>query len=91
MKIFDRIQLTKPKKSVFDLSHERKFSMNMGDLVPILCQEVVPGDSFRLSLQQLVRMQPMLAPMMHRVNVTTHFFFVPNRLICFNFILPYFI
>lgn len=81
MKIFDRIQLTKPKKSVFDLSHERKFSMNMGDLVPILCQEVVPGDSFRLSLQQLVRMQPMLAPMMHRVNVTTHFFFVPNRLI----------
>lgn len=81
MKIFDRIQLTKPRKSVFDLSHERKFSMNMGDLVPILCQEVIPGDSFRLSLQQLVRMQPMLAPMMHRVNVTTHFFFVPNRLI----------
>jgi hypothetical protein len=81
MKIFDRIQLTRPKRSVFDLSHERKFSMNMGDLVPILCQEVVPGDSFRLSLQQLVRMQPMLAPMMHRVNVTTHFFFVPNRLI----------
>jgi hypothetical protein len=81
MKIFDRILLTKPKKSVFDLSHERKFSMNMGDLVPILCLEVVPGDSFRLSLQQLVRMQPMLAPMMHRVNVTTHFFFVPNRLI----------
>lgn len=81
MKIFDKIQLTKPRKSVFDLSHERKFSMNMGDLVPILCQEVVPGDSFRLSLQQLVRMQPMLAPMMHRVNVTTHFFFVPNRLI----------
>lgn len=81
MKIFDRIQITKPKKSVFDLSHERKFSMNMGDLVPILCLEVVPGDSFRLSLQQLVRMQPMLAPMMHRVNVTTHFFFVPNRLI----------
>lgn len=81
MKIFDRIRITKPKKSVFDLSHERKFSMNMGDLVPILCLEVVPGDSFRLSLQQLVRMQPMLAPMMHRVNVTTHFFFVPNRLI----------
>lgn len=81
MKIFDKIQLTKPRKSVFDLSHERKFSMNMGDLVPILCQEVVPGDSFRLSLQQLVRLQPMLSPMMHRVNVTTHFFFVPNRLI----------
>jgi post-segregation antitoxin (ccd killing protein) len=81
MKIFDRVQINKPKKSAFDLSHERKFSMNMGDLVPVLCQEVLPGDSFRLNMEQLVRLQPMLAPMMHRVNVYTHFFFVPNRLI----------
>ena len=81
MKIFDRVQINKPKKSAFDLSHERKFSMNMGDLVPVLCQEVLPGDSFRLNMEQLVRLQPMLAPMMHRVNVYTHFFFVPNRLV----------
>lgn len=81
MKIFDKISINKPKRTSFDLSHERKFSMNMGDLVPILCQEVIPGDSFRMNLEQLVRLQPMLAPMMHRVNVYTHFFFVPNRLI----------
>ncbi|MEM3318412.1 MAG: major capsid protein [Thermoplasmatales archaeon] len=81
MKIFDKIQLNKPRRSVFDLSHERKFTMNMGDLVPILCQEVIPGDTFRMNLEQLVRFQPMLAPMMHRVNVFTHFFFVPNRII----------
>ena len=81
MKIFDRVQINKPKKSAFDLSHERKFSMNMGDLVPVLCQEVLPGDSFRLNMEQLVRLQPMLAPMMHRVNVYTHFFYVPNRLV----------
>lgn len=81
MKIFDKISINQPKKSVFDLSHERKFSMNMGELVPVLCQEVIPGDKFRINMEQLVRFMPLVAPMMHRVNVYTHFFFVPNRLI----------
>lgn len=69
------------KKNVFDLSHERKLSMNMGDLVPFYLQEIVPGDKFKVSSEQLIRLAPMLAPMMHRVNVFTHYFFVPNRLV----------
>ena len=81
MKIFDKISINQPRKSVFDLSHERKFSMNMGDLVPVLCQEVLPGDKFRINMEQLVRFMPLVAPMMHRVNVYTHFFFVPNRIV----------
>ena len=51
MKIFDKISINQPRKSVFDLSHERKFSMNMGDLVPVLCQEVLPGDKFRINME----------------------------------------
>ena len=53
----------------------------MAELTPILCQEVLPGDRFKVNVEMLVRLQPMLAPIMHRVNVYTHFFFVPNRLI----------
>lgn len=71
----------KPKRNVFDLSHERKFSMNMGQLIPILCEEVIPGDSFRMNTEVLMRLAPMVSPVMHRVNVYTHFFFVPNRLV----------
>ncbi|MEM0173654.1 MAG: major capsid protein [Sulfolobaceae archaeon] len=81
MKIFDTIQLKKPRSSVFDLSHERKMTLNMGDLVPCLLQEVIPGDKFRVSQEHLIRMHPMLAPLMHRVDVYTHYFFVPNRII----------
>lgn len=84
MSIFTKVKLTKPKKSAINLSHERKFSCNMGELVPILCQEVLPGDSFQLRLEQLVRFQALKSPMMHRVDVQTHFFFVPNRLIWNN-------
>lgn len=80
-RLFEQTSIKKPKKNVFDLSHERKLSMNMGDLVPIYIEEVVPGDKFKVSTEQLIRLAPLVSPMMHRVNCYTHFFFVPNRLV----------
>ncbi|WNK13099.1 MAG: major capsid protein [Microvirus sp.] len=82
MKFFDRkIKIKYPGKSKFDLSHEKKLSLNMGELVPILVQEVLPNDSFRKNTETMMRLAPMLAPMMHRVNVYVHDFFVPSRIL----------
>lgn len=81
MGVFDSVQFTRPRSSKFDLGHEKKLSMQMGDLVPIMLQEIIPGDRFRVHSEVFMRMQAMLAPVMHRVDVTTHYFFVPNRLI----------
>ncbi len=81
MSIFNKISLQKPSSSTFNLSHDRKFSLNMGELTPILCQEIIPGDKFNVTTQQMLRFAPMISPVMHEVNVFTHFFFVPNRLI----------
>lgn len=53
----------------------------MGELIPHICLDVVPGDKFTFNLETMVRLAPMIAPLMHRVNVTTHLFFVPNRII----------
>lgn len=69
------------KKSKFNLSHERKLSLNMGQLVPIICDEVLPGDRFRVNSEVFLRFAPLLAPVMHRVKVYTHYFFIPNRLL----------
>lgn len=80
-KIFDSVQMARPSTNKFDLSHEKKFSFNMGQLVPMLVKEMMPGDSFRVNTEVMLRLAPMLAPVMHRVNVFTHYFFVPNRLI----------
>lgn len=81
MSIFTKVQASKPKRNVFDLSHEVKLTAEIGSLVPIFCQEVLPGDSFRVNTSSLVRMAPMIAPIMQRLNVYTHFFFVPNRIL----------
>lgn len=72
------------KRSVFDLTHERKLSCDMGKLVPIMCEEVVPGDSFKAKTEMLVRLSPLLAPVYHRINAFTHYFFVPTRLLQTN-------
>lgn len=79
--IFNQIQVKRPQSNWFDLSHDVKLSLNMGELVPIMCTKCMPGDKFNISCESLLRFAPLVAPMMHRVDVTMHYFFVPNRLV----------
>lgn len=81
MKLFDSIKIRRPRLNKFDLSYEVKTTMQMGKCVPIMLKEVLPGDKFRLNTEVMARMIPMLAPVMHRVNVFVHNFFVPTRLV----------
>ena len=53
----------------------------MGNLVPIGVLEVLAGDSIQQSTSALIRAAPLLAPVMHRVDVRIHHWFVPNRII----------
>lgn len=78
------ILVKKPTRSAFDLTHDVKLSCNMGQLVPIMCTEVIPGDKIGISCESLIRMAPMVAPPMHRFDVTMHYFFVPNRILWKN-------
>lgn len=56
----------------------------MGELVPVSCVEALPGDSFRHSASMLLRCSPLVAPVMHAVDVRLHSFYVPYRLIWDN-------
>lgn len=82
--VFNTVQLNGVKSNVFDMSYDFKLSCNMGDLVPVHCQEIIPGDRITMSSDALLRLAPMIAPIMHRIDVTMHHFFVPNRLLWSN-------
>lgn len=69
------------KRSKHSLSHYKLLSADMGELVPIGMVEVLPGDSIQQSTNLLVRCSPMLAPIMHPVEVRVHHWFVPHRLV----------
>ena len=81
MSIFSKTKVRKPQKSSFDLSHENLITTNFGTLTPVLCKEVLPGDVMRCRSEVLVKLAPLIAPIMHRVDCFTHYFFVPNRLV----------
>lgn len=69
------------KRNAFDLTHDRKFSCDFGYLIPFLCEDMIPGSKWFVKTDLVLRLQPMLAPIMHRVDVFTHFWFVPYRLL----------
>lgn len=75
------IALPKVGVNAFDLGHDVKQSFNMGELVPVLCQEILPGDRYSISITNMLRFAPLVSPVMHRVRVHTDFFFVPNRIL----------
>jgi hypothetical protein len=69
---------------------KRDFSMlttlNEGDLVPIYVDEVLPGDTFKIDVNGLVRMATPLYPVMDNCNMDVFFFFVPCRLLWEHFV-----
>lgn len=73
------------KRSKFSLSHTKLFSCDMGELIPCGMFEVLPGDTIQMATSALVRAAPLLAPVMHPVQVRIHHWFVPYRLIWGNF------
>lgn len=82
MSIFSKTPINKPKRNLFNLSYQNKFSCNLGQLVPIMCKPVVPGDTFKCSTEIFVRTAPLISPMFQQLDVYVHYFYVPNRLLC---------
>jgi len=80
-KVFQNTAPARFGRSVFNLSYEKKFTCDMGQLIPVLAEEAVPGDVWSIANQAILRMQPMVAPVMHEINMYTHYFFVPYRLL----------
>ena len=62
-----------------NLSHYQLFTGNIGELLPIGCIEVLPGDRIRHSTNLVCRLSPMAAPVMHPLRLRVHHFFVPSR------------
>lgn len=80
-KVFRRTGSLNPGRSVFNLSYEKKFTCDMAQLIPVMCDEVVPGDFFKIGNQAVIRFQPLVAPILHEINMYVHYFFVPYRIL----------
>lgn len=68
-------------RSKFDLGHSHTTSFNVGDIIPIACEEVLPGDTFESKTHAVIRLSTPITPFMDNIEFDTYWFFVPNRLV----------
>ena len=73
-------------RSRFQMQKTLKTSFDSGYLVPIMCEEVLPGDTFNVNATLFGRLATPLFPVMDNLHIDTQFFFVPNRLVWSNWV-----
>ncbi|AXH75694.1 MAG: major capsid protein [Microviridae sp.] len=78
---FSMIPKTNIQRSSFDRSFGYKTTFNEGLLIPFFCDEVLPGDTFKLKTSVLARLSTPIVPVMDNMFLDMQFFFVPNRLL----------
>lgn len=71
-------------RSSFDTQYAHKTTFDGGYLVPIYCDEVLPGDMHNVKATMFARLATPLYPVMDNLHLDTFFFFVPNRLVWEN-------
>lgn len=71
-------------RASFNIERGYKTTFDAGYLVPVLCEEVLPGDTFALSMTAFARLATPIFPLMDNLHLDSFFFFVPNRLVWDN-------
>lgn len=72
------------QRSKFDRSHACKTTFDAGKLIPVYCDEILPGDTFKMKSTAFARLATPLKPVMDNIYLDMHFFFVPCRLVWDN-------
>lgn len=71
-------------RSSFRMQKTYKTTFDAGYLIPIFCEEVLPGDTFNCRMTAFARLATPLFPIMDNMYLESFFFFVPNRLVWVN-------
>lgn len=71
----------KTSRNGFDLSFKKNFTAKVGELLPVMVKEVLPGDVFNIDLSSFTRTQPVNTAAFARMREYYDFFFVPYNLL----------
>ena len=69
------------QRSKFLRPSDHKTTFNVGDLIPLYVDEVLPGDTHQMDMSALVRMSTPIFPVMDNCFMDFYFFYVPSRLV----------
>ena len=81
---FAQVPSANISRSTFDRSHGHKTTFDASVLIPVLVDEVLPGDTVNCRMTAFARLATPQKPIMDNLFLESFFFFVPNRLIWDN-------
>lgn len=67
-------------RSKFRMVQNRKQAFNASELIPIMVEEVLPGDTWQHREALAARLATPIAPVLDDLDIETWYFFVPNRI-----------
>lgn len=82
---FESVPSINNPRSQFDFSHGVKTTFDADYLIPVLVQEVYPGDGHNVRFSGFGRLATPYKPVMDNMTVRVEFFYAPNRLVWPNF------
>lgn len=65
----------------FNLGNKRKMSFDMGQIVPSMLREILPGDVISTTPEIMIRAAPLVAPIYDKIEIQVHYYFVAARLL----------
>jgi len=81
---FSQIPSADMERSTFNRDHGYKTTYNSGSMIPIFCDECLPGDTYNVKLSSISRLATPIVPFMDNLYLDFFFFAVPNRLVWDN-------
>lgn len=81
---FARVPSVSVPRSAFNRSFGHKTTFDAGFLIPVFCDEALPGDTISMRMTYFARLATPLHPLMDNMYLDSFFFFIPNRLIWEN-------
>jgi len=73
-------------RASFNIQKAHKTTFNAGELIPVLVEEILPGDTFNVKMTAFARLSTPIFPVMDNMYLDSFFFFVPNRLVWTNWV-----
>ena len=76
---FSEVPRAQIPRSSFNRSHGAKTTFDADYLVPVLVDDIVPGDTFNVNFSFFARLATPLYPIMDNMYLESFFFLAPDR------------
>lgn len=79
--VFNQVPSKLVRRNFFNLTYDKKMTASFGKMYVVCCDEMIPGDKWKIGVQAVIRAQPLNSPVYANIDVKFEYWFVPYRLL----------